>query len=622
MEDEKIEAVTSTSNKWKKGGGKLPLIIAAAVAAVLVIGYIAICAVAANSDTILPHVSVLLPDIEVGGQTKPEARDYLAEVLDDAMERCGYSSALVDEGSSSPKADSADGKDTPNAGGNQNALSDASYSFTLADLGAGVDLDALTQQLYQVGREGGFLTNGWTYLTHLLGRDRCILPEEAGLTLDNLRTRATAERLAESLSYPAVDSAWETGADTITLTKARDGRSVDPAELEAAIRGMVSGRSDYALCGFTTLAAKVLTAQEIYDTVAGEMKNAGYDPDTKSIYAETVGAEFDAEEAQKLLDSAEPGETVEIAAVIEYPTVTAEQLEKVLFRDVLGTYTTHVGGSSGRIGNVRLSAKSINGYVLNCGEVFSYNDVVGQRTAARGYSAAPAYVKGETVDEIGGGICQTSSTLYMATLLSNLEIVTRAAHRYVPAYIPKGMDATVSWGGPEYRFRNDTDYPIKVTASVSSKNYLTITIYGTKTDDTYVKITNEVLGSTPYETVYENDSTLPAGTEKVKQTPYTGYKVRTYRNVYSGDGKLISSTFEASSDYKARNKIILKGPEAVTKPDPPVTDPGTATNPGTTEPGTTTDPGAETPVTPSDPGTESPTDTGGEQAAGAGDAAI
>ena len=621
MENEKIEANTSIPNRRKKGGGKLPLIVAAAAAAVAVIGYIAVCAAAAGSDAILPHVSVLLPDIEVGGQTKTEARDYLAEVLDEAMERCSYSGTLAGGAGSSPETESADGKDASNDAEDQDALSDAGYSFTLADLGAGVDLDALTEQLYQVGREGGFFSNGWTYLTHLLGRDRFILPEEAGLVLDNAQTRATAERLAESLSYPAVDSAWKIGADTITLTKAKDGRSVDPAELESAIRGMVASSQGSSPCGFTTLAAKVLTAQEIHDTVAGEMKNAGYDPSTKSIYAETVGAEFDAEEAQKLLDSAEPGEAVEISAVIEYPTVTAEQLEKVLFRDVLGTYTTHVGGSSGRISNVRLSAKSINGYVLNCGEVFSYNDVVGQRTAARGYSAAPAYVKGETVDEIGGGICQTSSTLYMATLLSNLEIVTRAAHRYVPAYIPKGMDATVSWGGPEYRFRNDTDYPIRITASVSSKNYLTVTIYGTKTDDTYVKITNEVLGSTPYETIYVDDPTLPAGTEKVKQTPYTGYKVRTYRNVYSGDGKLISSTFEASSDYKARNQIILKGPEVVTKPEPPVTDPGT-TDPGTvTDPGTA-DPGTETPVTPTDPGQETPADTGGGQAAGTEDTTI
>lgn len=96
---------------------------------------------------------------------------------------------------------------------------------------------------------------------------------------------------------------------------------------------------------------------------------------------------------------------------------------------------------------------------MNSGDVFSYNDVVGQRTAARGYQAAPAYVQGETVDEIGGGICQTSSTLYLACLRSNLEITERYAHRYVPAYITAGMDATVSWGGPGLQVHQQLPVP-------------------------------------------------------------------------------------------------------------------------------------------------------------------
>ena len=196
---------------------------------------------------------------------------------------------------------------------------------------------------------------------------------------------------------------------------------------------------------------------------------------------------------------------------------------------------------------------------MNSGDVFSYNDVVGQRTAARGYQAAPAYVQGETVDEIGGGICQTSSTLYLACLRSNLEITERYAHRYVPAYITAGMDATVSWGGPDYKFTNNSLYPIKIV-TIYENNYLTVRILGTNVDGTSVKMTNEHLSTTPYETVYEDDPTLAPGTEKVKTTPYTGYKYRTYRNVYDANGKLISSTYEATSDYKSRNKVILRGP--------------------------------------------------------------
>ena len=259
------------------------------------------------------------------------------------------------------------------------------------------------------------------------------------------------------------------------------------------------------------------------------------------------------------MDKASPGETLTLDATIEEPEVTAKELKSVLFRDVLGEAKTHVSGSAGRIGNVKLSAQTINGIVLNSGDIFSYNQSVGQRTEARGYKPAPAYVKGETVDEVGGGICQTSSTLYLACLLSNLEITERYAHRYIPAYISAGMDATVSWGGPDYKFTNNTLYPIKIVTSYSS-GYLTVKLLGTKTDSTYVKMTNEKLSTTNFEVVYEDDDTLAPGTEKVKATPYTGSKWRTYRNLYDAGGKLISSNFEASSDYKARNKVILRGP--------------------------------------------------------------
>ncbi len=213
---------------------------------------------------------------------------------------------------------------------------------------------------------------------------------------------------------------------------------------------------------------------------------------------------------------------------------------------------------------------------------------------------------------VGGGVCQPSSTLYLATLNSNLEIVERYAHRYVPAYIGKGMDATVSWGGPDYKFRNNTDYPIKIEA-VYEKGYLTMNIYGTKTDDITVKMVYEPISSTPFEVVYEDDPTLAPGEERVKVTPYTGYKGRTYRNLYDGNGKLISSTYEATSDYKVRNRVILRGPvEDVPAigvlpgqdptqilpidPNPgTVIDPGAVTDPGAAAgPGLATDPGIAT----------------------------
>ena len=235
----------------------------------------------------------------------------------------------------------------------------------------------------------------------------------------------------------------------------------------------------------------------------------------------------------------------------------------------MGEYTTNVSGTTARRNNVKLSASTINNYVMNTGDVFSYNGVVGQRTAANGYQPAPAYVKGETVDEIGGGICQTSSTLYLACLRGNLEITERYAHRYIPAYVPAGMDATVSWGGPDYKFTNNTDYPVKIVTSYANGK-LTVKILGTNVDGSYGRMTNEQLSTTAWETVYQEDETIAPGTQSVKTTAYTGSKWRTYHHIYDANGKLIDSHYEATSDYKARNKVILVAPGELPGAEPSV----------------------------------------------------
>ena len=121
------------------------------------------------------------------------------------------------------------------------------------------------------------------------------------------------------------------------------------------------------------------------------------------------------------------------------------------------------------------------------------------------------------------------------------------------------MDATVWYGASDFRFENDTDYPIKIVTSYKNSR-LTVQIYGTKTDDLYVKMTNKELSSTPWSTEYKVDPSLPAGSTKTEQTPYRGRVVEAYRNVYDGNGNLVSSTLETKSTYKMRNQIILVSP--------------------------------------------------------------
>ena len=565
------------AEKTEKRGSKRPWMIAVIIAAVLVAAYLALCAYAGSLDTYYPNRHI--NGIDVGGLTVSEAQSALETRLP------AQTIILVNE---------------------ERQLQ---TTLTVAELGYTAESFAGDAQFWMdAERDTPFLRRGWAYLATLSGH----WPGGAHWPdMDEAVLTKTVARLTEVLTEPPADTSGELDGQTLRITKAHDGYAPE------SLRPLLSDIASYSQSGYTipvtleTLPAQDLTAQQLHDRLHGEMKNASYDAASGSIVPEQFGADFDVAAAQTALDGAVPGETVSVPAVIEEPEVTASDLKMLLFRDVLGEARTHVSGSAGRIGNVKLSAKLINGIVLNSGDTFSYNDSVGKRTEARGFKPAPAYVKGETVDEVGGGICQTSSTLYLACLLSNMEITERYAHRYVPAYIDWGMDATVSWGGPDYKFTNNTLYPVKIVTEYS-KGYLTIKLLGTNIDGIRVKMTNEVLSKTPWETVYQEDSTMtPGSPDVVKVTPYTGYKVKTYQTIYDKNGSVIDSHFEAASDYKVRNKVVLQAPAAAPGSAPadlPADTPAPSDTPAETpqqpEPAPTPDPEPETPtivVTPDSP---------------------
>ena len=208
-----------------------------------------------------------------------------------------------------------------------------------------------------------------------------------------------------------------------------------------------------------------------------------------------------------------------------------------------------------------MACEAINGLVLLPGESFSYNDTLGERTKEAGYKEAPSYVGGLTVDTLGGGICQISSTLYYSTLFADLEILERYNHGYVSDYIPKGMDATVTWEGADFRFSNNTNYPIRIEAW-RADGYVNVRIIGTDERDYYVKMSYKVRETTPYDTVYEeypadNPNGYTDGQEIV--SPYTGYIVQTYKEKYSKEtDELISKDKWTYDTYKKRDQVICK----------------------------------------------------------------
>ena len=524
----------------RKKPGKAWKTAAGIVAAAVVVLFFFFCMLDNSRDTFFPHTTI--NGVEVGGLTVAEAQSRLEAEIPQRVCKIYLS-----------------GQDGVSTEGRE---PDAVITF--AELGlfpeSGYEGMAKAPFILQQGK--GYLSTALTYLEALLGKDTGY---NSSLYWDSQQLDRAISELSSELNIDPLDMTYQLADHFLQITTARDGRFVADNELRRTIQNVVQNSSEAEAVVELPVEirpAETLTARQLHDRLHGEMKNASYDAAAGTIIPEQPGADFDVAAVQKALDGAAPGETLTLDAEIEEPEVTAADLKAVLFRDVLGEAKTHVSGSAGRIGNVKLSAQIINGLVLNSGETFSYNGSVGKRTADRGFKPAPAYVKGETVDEIGGGICQTSSTLYLACLMSNLEITERYAHRYVPAYIAWGMDATVSWGGPDYKFTNNTLYPVKIVTKYE-KGYLTVQILGTNVDGTYVKMSNEVLSKTPWETIYQEDPNMaPGSPDVVKVTPYTGYKVNSYQTIYDKDGKVIDSHFEASSNYKVRNKVILQAPAA------------------------------------------------------------
>lgn len=435
------------------------------------------------------------------------------------------------------------------------------------------------------------------------------LPLSAAAFTDEGRERArdAVRSIANELYLPPEDFTYEMGEESVTVIPGSDGRMVDAeALLTAAEKALSQGAMELTVEPEVIPSAE-LSGEVLNKLVYVEPKPAGVDEKGKLSPA-VIGLSVNAEEAQSLLEGAVPGEPVTIPLEYTPPGTSAD--EALFYKDLLATVTTTVSGTADRFHNVALAASFCDGKVLQPGEVFSYLGAVSPISVAHGFHVGTGYQGGQTVDMVGGGVCQMSSSLYYCAVYANLEIVKRACHAFATGYIANGLDATVYAPSLDFKFRNNTGFPIKIMASMLGKK-LTVQFYGSNPDEIKVETERYTRSTTPWTTVYKPDETIPRGTTKVDVTPYTGYEVDVYRCVYDASGKRISRTFENHSRYAKRDKVILYNPAdegpwgpAVTEPLPPATQ-----EPVPTEPLPTQEPWTEpTPELPVDP-TPEPTPT-------------
>lgn len=282
------------------------------------------------------------------------------------------------------------------------------------------------------------------------------------------------------------------------------------------------------------------------------------------ITDEKLGSRLDQEKAVNMISAAIDSKSianVELPVEVIDAEITRADLSNIT--DKLGEYSTSFNASNeSRSYNIKLATKSVTDVLVRPGETFSLNKTIGPRLAKYGYRTAKVIINNEYVDGIGGGICQVSSTLYNAALLANLKIVERKNHSLPSSYIAMGRDATISGDYIDFKFMNNTPYPLYIYGEVKG-NQVRFSIYGkNENKGRQIKIKTEILKKIEPKIKIIEDSSLPVGTKIVEKKAIPGYVVRSYRVIVE-NGKEVLVEPLYTDTYRASDGVTRVGTKPV-----------------------------------------------------------
>ncbi|MCR4430605.1 MAG: VanW family protein [Tepidanaerobacteraceae bacterium] len=259
--------------------------------------------------------------------------------------------------------------------------------------------------------------------------------------------------------------------------------------------------------------------------------------DSVNIVNETQGKEVDLENLKRsIIDTlCKKYKVVNIKTKPIQAAKTRNDLLAMNIKVKMAEFSTKFNKSlKERTQNIRLAANKLNGYIIAPGQIFSFNDAVGERTGEKGYKAAPIFFQNETVPGIGGGVCQLSSTIYNLALIAGMEIIERSNHSLPVTYVPLGRDATVNYNYIDLKFKNNTKSYILLYTEVNDDT-LTVRFYGEKKVEENIKFYSEVIRKIPPLLTIKKDINLEKGKTRFKEGS-PGYQVRVWK-IYSINGK-------------------------------------------------------------------------------------
>ena len=388
-------------------------------------------------------------------------------------------------------------------------------------------------------------------LAELAAEDQAIR-DSLSLTLScgNRSWNISAEELDYASDYESVvRSAWQVGHEGSIQQRYQ------------AIRRLQQGGANYAVTrGYDDTLLRAIT-----DSVAAELSIPATEAQVASFSESTLkftfsesgtGTYVDADQLYKnalaAIQSGTPGQTVIISQQVVEPKETVETLAPKM--GLMASAQTKVEGNRNRRSNIKTAMQKLNGHRVEPGEVFSFNSVIGERTEAAGYKMAGAFIDGLLTEEFGGGICQVSTTLFNAIAKADLELIARSPHSRPVGYVAKGKDAAVSWPNQDFKFQNDTPYPVFILASYDEDTRVcAVAVYGQQlADGVYITIESEIIEEIePGDPVYVYTKELETGVQELVEEARTGYKCESYKVYHNADGEEISRELYCRSSYPA-----------------------------------------------------------------------
>lgn len=346
-----------------------------------------------------------------------------------------------------------------------------------------------------------------------------------------------------------IEEAYKLGRNKKPLERYKEVKNLEKEGISFPIE------SSYKVENINQIAKRI--SEELY--IESKDSTFSFNGGKFAVTEDVVGQEVDEKElAKSIEDNIEDLKDLEIPVKKIEPKYSKEYYSRI--NGLIGQASTEYSNSiPARKENIRLSTLQFNGRILHPGDSLSYNATVGNVSTATGYKVASVIINGEFVDGVGGGICQTSTTLYNALLQADLSIVQRSPHSIPISYVPKGTDAAVAAGSKDLIFKNDFDFPVYINAtSNGSKVYFRI--YGDKNVKNYdIKIESKVTDVIKHKVKENLKKDAAPGSRELVQTGRDGYKAVTYKYKIR-NGKVFDSKHITSDYYREQTAIYNVGP--------------------------------------------------------------